>query len=515
MADAKKVTNKRRDVATVSANTHDTDSALIADQYDRLVKLTLRNLNKAPYFRYIPFYHHRYTKADIIQYLSDPKYFEKELRHATRFIYHASPHFHRLIQYFAGLSDLDYIVAPHKIDPSKANPQRVESNYRKVLNVLSAMKITSQFRKILLICLREDVFYGIFRAGDDDILVQQLPSDYCRITSIEGGVANVTFDFRYFDRFPDTIENYPEEFAVKYRMYRNRLKDGSRYVEPYWIELDAPNAFAVKCNNDLWDCAIPPFAGVLPEVFDIESYKELKMEGTELENYAMLAMKIPMTEEGEWGIDLNKAKDFWNNLDSVLPDRVGSVLTPMDIVKYSFEHSDSSDPDTVMESEQNLFTAAGVSSLLFNNSRASANALLLSMKVDQAVTFGVVKSIEDVINRYIQSKQYGRYFKVNFLDCSPVNRKELGDAYLKAASYGLPTISMYAASQGLCQEEIDTMSFLEGQVLGLQDIFRPIQSSSQMSSEDINGEQAGAPQKDAGELTDSGEQSREDSDDWG
>ena len=115
------------------------------------------------------------------------------------------------------------------------------------------------------------------------------------------------------------------------------------------------------------------------------------------------------------------------------------------------------------------------------------------------------------------------YFKVTFLDVSPFNRKEAGDAYLKAATYGLPTISMYAASQGLGQSELDCMSFLEGEVLGLQDMFRPLQSSTQMSSTESKSpnddpdknENGGAPVKEAGELTDSGEQSREDSSDWG
>ena len=62
------------------------------------------------------------------------------------------------------------------------------------------------------------------------------------------------------------------------------------------------------------------------------------------------------------------------------------------------------------------------------------------------------------------------------------------------------------------------MSFLEGTVLGLQDMFRPIQSSTQMSSTDLENkgatDEGGAPKKDIGELTDSGEQSSEDSDDW-
>lgn len=132
-----------------------------------------------------------------------------------------------------------------------------------------------------------------------------------------------------------------------------------------------------------------------------------------------------------------------------------------------------------------------------------------------------------MLNRYIQYQPYGKNFKVTFLDCSPFNRKELGDAYLKAATYGLPMISMYAASQGLGQAELDSMSFLEADVLQLQNMFKSIVSSSQLSAEqnatNISGgnndpdkqEEAGRPQTEDTELTDSGEQSREDSSDWG
>lgn len=247
--------------------------------------------------------------------------------------------------------------------------------------------------------------------------------------------------------------------------------------------------------------------------------KQLKITKTALENYAMLAMTLPMDKDGNWGIDLDRAKEFWRNLDSVLPEEVGSILTPMPLNKISFEKSHAGDTNTISDAEQNIFTAAGVNSLIFNNEKASANALLLSIKADQSMTFGIVKSIEDVVNRFIQSQNYGKNFKVTFLDCSPYNRKELGDAYLKAASYGLPTISMYAASQGLGQAELDNMSFLEGTVLGLPELFHPIVSSTQVSqkSEDSNAptDEGGRPVKDGTELTDSGEQTSEQKDDWG
>ena len=467
---------------------------------NRLITRDLNNYRNKPTFSL-------FTKDDITTYLSNPYTYEKQLRKAVVYIYGASPHFRRLIQYFVGLSDLSYIVEPYRIDPKKANAKTINNNYRRVLNLLSSMSIKTQFPKILTVCLREDVFYGTAWVTPDNITIQQLPSDYCQISSIEGNVPNVTFDFSYFDVHGTLLDYYPDEFKKKYNQYRkNRM---SR-----WIELDSPYSFAIKCNTDILDYAIPPFAGILREIYELEDYRQLKMTKTALENYAMLAMKVPMQDDGSWGIDLEKAKEFWRNLDAVLPEEVGSVLTPMNIDKISFERTHTGDTDTISDAEQNLFTAAGVSSLLFNNEKASANALLLSIKADQSITFGIVKSIEDVLNRLIQSQSYGKNFRVNFLDVSPFNRKEVGDAYLKAASYGLPTISAYAASQGIGQAELDCMSYLEGKVLGLQDLFRPIQSSTQMSSSGLESKAAtdegGAPTKEVGEITESGEQNQED-----
>lgn len=474
----------------------------IPEKFALLNRLITRDLNRntsPPSFSL-------YSKDDITKYLANPCKFEKQLRKAVVYINGASPHFRRLIQYFASLSDLSYVVSPYRIDPKHVNQKSVARNYRKVLGVMSAMSVKTQFPKILTVCLREDTYYGTMWITNDSITVQQLPSDYCSISSIEGNVLNVTFDFSYFDSHRDSLEYYPEEFTIKYEIYKNNRRTR-------WIELDSPTSFAIKCNNDILDYSIPPFAGILREVYDIEDYKQMKLTKTALENYAMVVMGLPMEDDGNWKIDLDKAMEFWQNLDAVLPEEVGSVLSPMDIYKINFEHSNTSDTNTIADAEQNLFTAAGVASSLFNNKKASANALSLSIKADQAITFGIVKSIEDVINRFIQSRSYGKNFKVTFLDVSPYNRKEAGDAYLKACQYGIPLVSYYCASQGLGQAEMDCMNFLENEILDIKSTFIPLQSSSTQSSSAAN--EGGAPEKEIDELTESGEQSREQGEDWG
>lgn len=468
------------------------------DRFKAWNKLILRDLNSntsSPTF-------YLYSKDKITEFLKDPYKNQKNLRDAVVYIYGASSHFRRLIQYFAGLTDFAYVVSPFKLDTAAAKPKTIGKQYRKTLNALSNMDIKNQFGKILTVCLREDTFYGTMWVTNDNITIQQLPSDYCDISTIEGNVINVSFNFSYFDTYSQMLEFYPEEFTLRYNDY---LKDRTGMK---WQELSAPTSFAVKCNNDILNYSIPPFAGLLREIYDIEDYKQLKVTRTELENYAMLVMKLGVNNDGHWVMDFNKAKEFWQNLDGVLPEEIGSVLSPMPIDKISFEKTNTKDVDAVSEAEDHLFSAAGVSSLLFNNSKASSNALLLSIKADQAITYNIVKSIECVVNRFIQSQSYGKNFKVTFLNCSVYNSKELGDSYLKACQYGIPMVSYYCASQGLSQADMDCMNFLEDDILGIKSRFVPLQSSATQSGGSSSGD-PGRQQLDTGDLTDSGEASRE------
>lgn len=488
------------------AKEFDFSSLLNTKRFASLNKLITRDLNGAssdPTFS-------RYSKDEIQRYLQNPYTYEEQIRDAVIYIYGASSHFRRLIQYFVGLTDWAYVVSPVNIIPAKTNPNSIERNYRKTLQALNAMNIKSQFPAMLTVVLREDVGYYTMLVTNDDIMFMRLPSNYCKIASIEGKVFNVSFDFSYFDARQEDLEYYPHEFTVDYNAY---LKDrmGLR-----WQELASPTSFAIKCNTDIIDYAIPPFVGILREIYDLEDYKANKLAKTALENYAILIMNLGVNEQGDWEIDLDLAQKFMRALDNVLPEEVGSALSPMKVDKISFDKANVGDTNYVADAEQELFSSAGVSSLLFNNDKASANALILSIKADQAITFGIVKSIETAINRYLQSQSYGKGFKLTFLDCSPFNRKEVGDMYLKACQYGLPMVSYYAASQGLGQAELDTMNFLENDVLKIKETFIPLTSSSTMSGSstsaadsEASSDEGGAPVKDLGEVSDKRETNRE------
>lgn len=147
--------NNRRDVGVSSEVPF---SVRMPERFASINKLILRDLNgtnTSPTF-------FLYTKDEITSYLKNPYQYEKNLRNAVVYLYGASSHFRRLIQYFVSLSDLSYVVSPHRIDTTTTRPQTIKRNYRRVLNLLSSMDIKNQFEKILTVCLREDIFMEQF-----------------------------------------------------------------------------------------------------------------------------------------------------------------------------------------------------------------------------------------------------------------------------------------------------------------------------------------------------------------
>ena len=141
---------------------------------NRMIMRDLNGKNSAPSF-------YLYSRDEIAKYLKDPYRYEKQQRNAVIYLYGASAHFRRLIQYFVALSDLAYVIEPHKTDTSTAKPQTTRRNFRRVLNLMASMDVKNQFEKILDVCFREDVFYGTIRETSDSTIIQQLPSDYCAI----------------------------------------------------------------------------------------------------------------------------------------------------------------------------------------------------------------------------------------------------------------------------------------------------------------------------------------------
>lgn len=452
----------------------------------------------------------KYTKDDVKTYLDNPIRYSKELGDLSQGLYRASPHYRRLINYFANMPTLDYIIEPFNLNLEKVNDKSFKTAYERTNQLLDLMNIKHEFSKALKVAWVNDTFYGYEHEGTDSYFIQILPNEYCQISSIEDGVYNFSFNFQYFDRNQLQLELYPKEFKKLYNKYKNG-------TEGQWIELDSTKTVCIKINDHL-DYDLPPFSNVFASIFDIEDYKALKKTATTVDNYKFIVQKIPIRKDSgvnnDFLIDLPNVTMFHNRVSETTPEEIGLLTVPFDVETIDFTR-DKSDTDKIEEAEREFYSSAGTSSLLFNGSNASQANLAKSIKVDEQEVFAVLRQIERWINRKLKIAIKGNVkFKIKMLDVTVFNREETIDQLIKVGQYGFPVKLMLASVLGVSPSSVKNMAYLENTFLNLIDEFIPLQSSHTQSNKDVKeaGNEAGRPQKNEDELTEKGEgqQNRDD-----
>lgn len=480
--------------------------AFILD-YAKLNQMILKDLknsrNTSKVFR-------KYKRSDVLNFLDNPEKSEKQLREISISLYNKSPQYRRLTQYFAYMLTLAYIVEPTGIDYEKYNVKTLGNQYKKILKFLDQMNIKHEFSKILTIAFREDAFFGYEHMTNNSYFIQKLNADYCMISSIEDGCFNFAFDFTYFQTYPEKLAMYPKEFKTKFNRY---LKDSNLR----WQELDSTKTICIKINEDLEYC-MPPFVSLFESIFDIQEYKDLRKDKTEISNYKLLVQKLPIRKDSDsnndFMIDYDNMVMFHNRASAVLPDQVTMITTPMDITDISFE-KDTADNDNVSKAVEELWEAGGVSRFLFSSDKSSSVGLENSIRTDEMIAFTVLRQIERWINRRLKFFISNVNFRVNMLDMTIFNQQKIFDNALKASQYGFATKIMAGVALGLSPSAVTNMAILENEILKLPEKMIPVSSShtggqNEVLAENLDGGQ-GAPMKDSSELTDAGVKTRDNS----
>jgi len=471
--------------------------------YGKIANLMTKDLSKSHenynrVFRY-------YTKEMIQKFLENPAFYEQKIRELMRFLYDKSLHYKRLIRYFAGMLTFDYIIKPYDIDVDNIDVARFKSAFIRSANFVDKMNIKHEMIKLLTIALKEDVVYGYEFEGKNSYYIHVLDPNYCEIVAIEDGIYQFAFNFRYFDTREDELEDYPKEFKKKYKKYKDNGKK-----DP-WIVIDGEKSICLKINEDVpYPC--PPFVGIIEYLFDIDEYRRLQKSKEQLEIYKLIIQKIPMREDSDINNDFLLDYDFFNhfhnNAASVVPEQIGVITTPLPVDEVSFE-KDRVDTDVVAKATRDFWSALGVNQHLFTTDKTSSTALNKSVETDEQFMFTVLRQIERWVNRRLKYKVRQYNFKVEFLNVTHFNWKDMFDSYLKAAQYGAPVKEKMCAVLGYSPADLINMSFVENEIFELHNNFIPLGSSHTQPKNDSPDNEPGREPVDDDEITDSGEITRD------
>lgn len=441
----------------------------------------------------------KYTKEEVVKFLTNPASYENQLRAMSQYLYNISNYYRRLVQYFAYMSTFSYIVVPYGMDfTKKVNPGKFKKAYYAATNEIEKMNIQHEFQKALTVAFRDDVYYGYAWETEDSFSFQQLESDYCKISSIEDGVYNIAYNFGYFDSYPERLANFPPEFTVMYANYKQNQRIR-------WQELSSEHSICIKVNESTY-VPIPPFVALFSALADIEDYRAISKNASEVSNYKALALEIPVDDEGTFLIDYDLCKEFYDMLCNVLPSNIGAIMTPMKLTSWDFEKSGAaSDTDDVARAESSMWAQAGVNKLLFGGGEdPSASTLSLSTINDQSIVFAMMRQIERWINRKLKRISGPAKFKIKILDVTHFNKKEMHDQYVKDGQYGLPVRAAIMATGGYSPSDTENMQYLENVILSLHENEVPLISSNVQSNDEggrPTNASKGEPLTESGEVT--------------
>lgn len=450
-----------------------------------------------------------FSKDSLRTYLQNPYSANSQtnLRNLARFLYTLSFPLRRIINYFACLPD--FSMYKINLDFSLIEDNDEESllqDYEDACRFVRKMNLEINMLKLLIIAWREGiVYFQPYQDDDGTMLLMPLDSQYCKIGSIGyNNLLHVAFDFSFFNGANAFyLDIWDPEFKKKYNAYQrdNTLR---------WQELETARAFKIDISD--LDLIVPTFASLFEGLIDLIDLQSLIAVKDSLDIYKLLVMKIPLLNTknpDDLALDLALAQKFYNKALGILPEEIGLILSPgMDIDSVSFDKNATSDTNAIADSYQNLMEQTGISQIFDSSRLTGASSVKMSMLSDALMaTKGIMQQVTAFVNERIQMEYPNSVAYLKFIDTTTYTKDDRINQVEKAANAGLSVKLEYMTLLGYDPLEAISMDWLETKLgLSTTRFVHPLVSSHTQSG---GADTDGAPNKDDGDLTDEGAETKD------
>lgn len=421
------------------------------------------------------------------------------MREISDFFFRTSGIYSRLIRYMAYLYRYDWMITPYvNVDREKVQSEKVLETFYKALSYLDNFEVKRFCGEVALKVIKDGCYYGYLIPQTDKLLVQDLPSNYCRSRYSVNGRPAVEFNMKFFDDYyKDTnqrmriLKLFPEEFEKGYRLYKQgKLIPDFAGDKGGWYLLEPDRT--IKFNINGMD--YPAFIAVIPAIIDLDSAQELDRKKMAQRLLKVIVQKMPIDKNGDLVFDVDEAQQLHNNAVHMLGKAIGiDVLTTfadVDVADMA-DRNTTTTVDDLSKVERTVFNEAGVSQMQFNTD--GNIALEKSILNDEAALYNLILQFEgflnDIIRKFNKTPKKINY-KVQMLTTTIYNYKEMAKLYKEQTQLGyskmLPQIAM-----GQTQSAILANAYFENDILDLANVFIPPMMSSTMNADVLRRVQDG------------------------
>lgn len=406
------------------------------------------------------------------------------LREISKYFYVVSGEYRRMVDYMANIHKYRNMVTPVMIG-ERSEMDKFDKYHTDVMDYMAKAYIEETCSFITGIVIRDGVFYGYERImSDGSVVMQELPSKYCRSRYYVDGVWGIEFDMKFFDTFRNAeqklkiLNAMPEEFLTLYNEYKAN-PSGS---DANWKMLSHEFARCHKFENS----EAPFFCAVFPELIDLSDYKQMNKLQNKMDLYTVVVQKLPFDKDKGVLVQELEAQQLHKNAKTMISgDGVDVVTTPCETDVLKIRNSNDTGKSRIDDAVNVVYNTAGTSQVLFNSSKGTGSVGLdRGIKVDESVVTPLLHQYErwynNKFNKYlVKSRNFN--FIMQFLGVTIFNEKEQVTQYKELATLGYSKLAPVIAS-GIKQSTFINLLDYENTYLKLGERMIPVSSTHTQSA---------------------------------
>lgn len=396
--------------------------------------------------------------------------------------------YRRVVEFYSTLFQYEGVLIPNVKGSGKIEDTANANKYFAALDYVDKSNIKDIAYRIMKGVVRDGVFFGLIVESKEKMVVAELPSQDCRTryTDADGiGVVELnikpiadlkeTGDYEYIDLlefFPPHIQQYIYAYAKNHDL------------DP-WVVLPSNVAFALSTADQA-----PMFITSIPSMMDYSDAisRQSRREIEELKK--IIVQKIPHMSDGTLLFEPVEAVEIHRGSVDMLGDdnpNTAVLTTYADVEAIvSKVNADPASTNTVQRMKDHVYNVSGTSGQVI--SATGNGAMENSLNNDLALMAPLINllsaKITQIINLKFSIKNLS--FKYTILPLTWYNADKVLKNAKELATLGYSFI-IPAAVLGLNQKDLISLKNLENNLLHLDTILIPLQSSFTQSGDQDGG----------------------------
>ena len=413
------------------------------------------------------------TRGDILQKAALSEYF-----FTTNGLYK------RIILHYATFLTYSWIVVPYlKKQNYSLTEKKNSETYYKATDFLTTFQVERKCAIFAKEVLVKGAYYGLLQDDGENVVIRDLPFDYCRSRFKNSkDIDIIEFSMKFFDTEivdedlrREALKTYPKIIQKGYYSWKH--KNG-----PEWIFLPAEMGIYFSYFEER-----PLFMDLIPLLDDLDDYKVLDKERNKQALKRILVQKIAL-DGSKLVFEPTEAEEMHEGVVEMLTNNPDiDVITTYNDVNLLDLSSDDDEKTEIKDMQDLIYESAGMSKEFFfptteaGLSYSANNDLAMMMVLGQKFAH----FFTTLLNYKFENKKLK--FELIMLPLSYYNSADYTSRAKELACFGYSFLTPIL-STGLNQVSLANLKMLENDLLNLDEILKPLQSSYTQS-----GKKSGEP----------------------